>query len=69
MVYLNVHSSLHLKETLGKVKLIFNVGMKLNTEILKWNFKHVAFLSNKIFFKVLQQSEIIFQTRANLCTE
>ena len=69
MVYLNVRSSLHLKVTLSKLKRIFNVGMKLNTTLLKWNFKHVPFLSNKIFFKVLQQSEIIFQTRANLCTE
>ena len=64
MVYLNVRSSLHLKVTLGKLKLIFNVGMKLNTKILKWNFKHVAYLSNKIFFKVLQQSEIIFKNKS-----
>lgn len=68
MVYLNVRSSLHLKVSLGKLKLLFIVGMKLNTKILKWNFKHAAFLSNKIFYKVLQQSEIIFQTTANLCT-
>ena len=64
MVYLNVRSSLHLKVTLGKLKLIFNVGMKLNTKILKWNFKHVAYLSSKIFFKVLQQSEIIFKNKS-----
>lgn len=68
MVSLNVRSSLHLKVTLRKLKLIFIVGMKLNIKILKWDFKHAAFLSNKIFYKVLQQSEIIFQTRANLCT-
>lgn len=46
MVYLNVRSSLHLKIPLGKLKLLFIVGMKLNTKILKWNFKHAAFLSN-----------------------
>lgn len=71
MVYLNVRSSLHLKIPLGKLKLLFIVGMKLNTKILKWNFNSRHFfliLSNKIFYKVLQQSEIIFQTRANLCT-
>lgn len=67
-VYLTVRSSLHLKVPLGKLKLLFIVGMKLNTKILKWNFKHAAFLSKKIFYKVLQESEIIFQTRANLCT-
>lgn len=67
MVYLNVRSSLRLKIPLGKLKLLFIVGMKLNTKILKRNFKHAAFLSNKIFYKVLQQSGLIFQTRANLC--
>lgn len=67
MVYLNVRSSLRLKIPLGKLKLLFIVGMKLNIKILKRNFKHAAFLSNKIFYKVLQQSELIFQTRANLC--
>ena len=46
MVYLNVRSSLHLKIPLGKLKLLFIVGMKLNTKILKWNFKHAALLSN-----------------------
>ena len=68
MVYLNVRPSLHLKVPLGKLKLLFIVGMELNTKILKWNFNHAAFLSNKIFYKVLQQIEVIFQTRANLCT-
>lgn len=56
MVYLNVRSSLHLKIPLGKLKLLFIVGMKLNTKILKWNFKHAAFLSNSFEQNILQSS-------------